>query len=194
MIKQIRTAAIAAGILIGCISCGDVVRDNRSPVIVNVASLSPAALLSDVVKNLTTPAPCSTTAPCPTTVNDTATAVISSSMKNISIAPTPNNQVTIHRYHVEFRRADGRNIEGVDVPQSFDGAVTATITGGGSQSVGFELVRHVAKEESPLIQLRNNANIINTIAVVTFYGTDAVGNAVSAQGQMSVNFGNFSDQ
>ena len=31
-------------------------------------------------------------------------------------APTANNVITINRYHVRFIRADGRNVEGVDVP------------------------------------------------------------------------------
>ena len=44
------------------------------------------------------------------------------------------------------------------------------------------------------MQLINNSNVIATIAVVTFYGTDAVGNVVSAVGQVTVNFGNFGDQ
>ena len=114
--------------------------------------------------------------------------------KNIGVSPTSNNQVTINRYHVEFRRADGRNVEGFDVPRSFDGAVTVAVPANGSASVAFELVRHLAKSESPLVQLVTNANEIATIAIITFYGTDAVGNVVSAAGQMTVNFSNFGDQ
>src|SRR5689334_12510056 len=37
-------------------------------------------------------------------------------------APTTNNFVTLTRYHVQYRRADGRNMPGVDVPYAFDGA------------------------------------------------------------------------
>jgi hypothetical protein len=55
-------------------------------------------------------------------------------------------------------------------------------------------VRHVAKEESPLVQLVANPNIINTIAEVTFYGRDQVGNDISATGSISIEFGNFGDQ
>ncbi len=39
--------------------------------------------------------------------------------------PTANNFITINRYHVKFRRADGHNIQGTDVPYEFDGAFTA---------------------------------------------------------------------
>ncbi len=204
--KSIRTAVIAAAVLVGCISCGDVVRESHAPVLLNVASLAGApsggfganqfsnVLFSDVQVMVTAPAPCAPASPCPTIYADRGQAVISSAMKDVGVSPTTNNQVTINRYHVEFRRADGRNMEGVDVPRSFDGAVTATIPANGSQAVGFELVRHVAKEESPLASLVSSTNFITAIAIVTFYGTDAVGNVVSAQGQMSVNFGNFGDQ
>jgi hypothetical protein len=39
-------------------------------------------------------------------------------MKDVSnpTGPTTNNQITINRYRVEYRRTDGRNAPGVDVP------------------------------------------------------------------------------
>jgi len=40
-------------------------------------------------------------------------------------SPTPVNAVTVTRYHVDFKRSDGRNTQGVDVPYSFDGAARA---------------------------------------------------------------------
>jgi hypothetical protein len=205
MTKYMHTAAMAA-VVLGCVSCGSVVRDSRAPVLLEVSALqaSPSGgfgsgtfgnvLFSDVQVLVTAPAPCAPASPCPTIYSDRGQATLTSSMKNVGVAPTTNNQVTINRYHVEFRRADGRNVEGVDVPRSFDGAVTASVAAGSSQLVAFELVRHAAKEESPLAQLVNSTNFVSTIAVVTFYGTDAVGNVVSASGQISVNFGNFGDQ
>ncbi len=62
-------------------------------------------------------------------------------------SPSPNNEVTINRYRVVFRRSDGRNTPGVDVPYGFDGAATGTIPSGGTLTLGFEIVRHVAKLE-----------------------------------------------
>ena len=103
------------------------------------------------------------------------------------------NEVTITRYHVEYTRADGRNTPGADVPYSFDGAATGTIPAGGSLTLGFDLVRNVAKQESPLAQLRTSPNIITSIALVTFYGRDRVGNNVSVTGQIQIDFGNFGD-
>jgi hypothetical protein len=107
--------------------------------------------------------------------------------------PTVNNFITITRYRVRYTRADGRNTPGVDVPYGFDGAFTGTV-GAGEFTAGFELVRHVAKEESPLQALaRNRAVIISTIAEITFYGHDQTGRDVSVTGQLLVSFGDFGD-
>ena len=108
--------------------------------------------------------------------------------------PTPLNQITVTRYHVMFHRADGRNTQGVDVPYAFDGAVTATVVSN-PLDVVFELVRHSAKEEAPLRALRGlgGAFEITTIADVTFYGQDLVGNEVAATGSITVDFADFAD-
>ena len=183
-------------------SCGDAVRQGNSSVFLTIDRLtaaqgnkpasSSATLTSDVITNVTAPAPCSTTSPCPTTFNDIGTAVFSLTPKDLTFRPTTNSQVTLNRYHVAYRRADGRNTPGLDVPYGFDGSVTATILG--SVTVSFEIVRHVAKEEAPLVQLISNPAIISTIADVTFYGTDRVGNTISATGSLLIDFGNFGDQ
>jgi hypothetical protein len=114
-------------------------------------------------------------------------------------APTSANFITVTRYHVQFVRADGKNIEGTDVPYSFDGAVTATISGSDA-SVPFTLVRSQAKTEAPLSALAQGspmvvpaANVLSAIANVTFYGTDQSGREVSVTGSISVHFGNFAD-
>jgi hypothetical protein len=107
--------------------------------------------------------------------------------------PTGVNAVTFTRYRVEFERSDGRNTQGVDVPYAFDSSFTVTVPESGTATVAFELVRHVAKQEAPLATLVSNANIISTIAKVTFYGRDLAGNDVVATGSIGVFFGNFGD-
>jgi hypothetical protein len=198
---SIRLSVIAAAAFAAA-SCGDVVRTGRSPVILNVNSLQAsggnsttlgATLHSDVIVNLTSPAPCTPATPCPTVFNDSGSAVLAVIMKDVSVTPTTNNDVTVNRYHVQYRRADGRNIQGVDVPFAFDGAVTATIPANGTTAVGFEIVRHVAKEEAPLAALITNPAIISTICDVTFFGRDQVGNEVTATGSILIDFGNFGD-
>lgn len=110
-------------------------------------------------------------------------------------APTTNNHVTINRYRVEFRRADGRNRPGLDVPYAFDGASTFTVTDAGAQG-SFVLVRVQSKLEQPLITLvgvRGGGLVISTLADVTFYGRDQTGTEVSVKGTISVNFADWAD-
>ena len=201
----IRGLCLAALIAVTA-SCGDVSRQGSSPVYLVIdilqgqrggPTLGPASnpLISAVLTNVTTPAPCSTTSPCPTVFGDAGQATLRAPLKNIgataALAPTSNNEVTINRIHVEYTRADGRNTPGVDVPFGFDSAITGTITAGATLQLGFELVHVVAKEESPLVQLRTSSNVISAIATVTFYGTDRVGNNIQVSGQMQIEFGNF---
>jgi hypothetical protein len=198
-----------AAMIAATASCGDVSRQGSSPVYLVIDQLlgqrgaaSPGSpsnpLISDVITNVTAPAPCSTAAPCPTVFGDTGTATLRAPLKDIgataALAPTSNNEITINRLHIDYSRADGRNTPGVDVPFGFDSAITATITAGSALQLGFELVRNVAKEESPLVQLRTSNNFISVIAAITFYGVDRVGNNVQVTGQIQIEFGNFGDQ
>ena len=206
--RNISRILVAAAAAIASTSCGDVVRTGRAPVFLVIDSLAAAKgdddqkfssfLLSDVITIVTTPAPCTTESPCPTIFNDPGQATLRLAPKDIgpvgAATPTTNNEVTITRVHVKYRRADGRNIQGVDVPYEVDAAATATVPATGTVTMGFQLVRHTSKEESPLIQLKNNGAIIATIAEVTLYGRDRVGNDISAMGMIEVDFGNFGDK
>ncbi|MGH9201307.1 MAG: hypothetical protein ACRD2A_08735, partial [Vicinamibacterales bacterium] len=92
-----------------------------------------------------------------------------------------------------YRRADNHNTPGVDVPYDFDGAATFTVPTEGTVTVGFDLVRTVAKAEPPLRTLVQQFTTITTIATVTFYGQDQAGNTVSATGKIGITFGDFGD-
>ena len=122
------------------------------------SSTAGSFLQSDVQRLLTSPAPCTVTQPCATIFSDSGTASFRLSLMDLGAAaapasPSANNDVTLNRYHVSYRRSDGRNTPGVDVPYAFDGAATVTVPSGTTASVGFELVRHAAKLESPLAKL-----------------------------------------
>lgn len=203
------TGFIAAVGLIGATtSCGDVVRNGRSPSYIVIDSLAgirgagtlgtpTSTLISDVITNVTSPPPCSQTAPCPTIFGDPGQAVMHIALKDAGPAAAPAvpsqvNSVTIDRYHVDYVRADGRNTPGVDVPYGFDGAVTVTLSTNTS-TFGFQLVRIVAKEEAPLVQLKISYSFITVLARVTFYGHDQAGNEVTASGSIQIDFGNFGD-
>jgi hypothetical protein len=105
--------------------------------------------------------------------------------------PSQNNFITVSQYHVQYVRSDGHNVQGVDVPYAFDGAVTATVSA--SASVGFTLVRHAAKDEAPLKTLQSGSAPLTVIAQVTFYGHDQTGREVSVSGNIEITFSNFGD-
>jgi hypothetical protein len=111
--------------------------------------------------------------------------------------PTTNNAITFNRYRVVYKRSDGRNSPGVEVPYAFDAGLTFTLCECGTDvTVPFELVRIQAKQEAPLAQLTTGGSpavAISTLADVTFYGHDQTGREVSVTGTISVNFANWGD-
>jgi hypothetical protein len=128
--------------------------------------------------------------------NDNATVTVGAELKNPSIDATAINTVTLTRYHVNFRRTDGRNTPGVDVPYPIDGGIGVSLAPGSEAEVAFEIVRHQAKLEPPLRQLRNRGGqgFISAIAEMTIYGHDQNGNEVSVTANMDVQFGDFADE
>jgi hypothetical protein len=200
-LRAVRKLLTVAAVVSLLASCGDVVRQGHSPVFLTVDKLEAApgnkpqaftgTLSSDVAS--ISPDPCSTSTPC--VFNDLGLVTLFLSPKDFTVAPTSNNQVTINRYRVTYRRSDGRSTPGVDVPYGFVGAVTGTVPPTGSLDLSFELVRLTAKGTPPLLGLvRNSGVVISTIADVTFFGTDQVGNEISVEGSILVNFGDFADQ
>jgi hypothetical protein len=134
----------------------------------------------------------------PTVFSDAGVVSVRAIMKNPGtaqnpVAPGDLNAITITRYRVTFRRSDGRNTPGVDVPHPFDSGTTFSVSPGTIRTHTFELIRHTAKLEAPLAALRFSPVIISTIADITFYGHDQAGSAVSVTGSMGVLFGDFGD-
>lgn len=134
----------------------------------------------------------------PTVYGDVGRASVDVTLKDPGTSTSPTqpssvNEVTFGRYRVTYERSDGRNAQGVDVPYSFDSAVTFTVRPGTTSAAGFDLVRITAKQEAPLSALASNSTFITTIATVTLYGQDRAGNEVIASGKIGVTFGNFGD-
>jgi hypothetical protein len=193
-------AALAAG-------CGDVVRQGRAPVQLVITSLTaasgaePGEMGSDLRSDVLTLVDATIDGEevrVPTIFNDVGEVTMTLVMKDpgqpgLPASPSALNQVTISRYRVVYRRTDGRNTAGVDVPFPFDSAVTFTVPAAGSVTSGFQIVRLSAKEEAPLAALAANPDFISTIAEVTFFGQDQVGNDLSVSGSIGIDFGNFGD-
>lgn len=194
--KSLNVLLAGAAALAGATTaCGDFIRQDRSPVTLVIDRLDAASgatgsagtfagtVDSDVITNGGTFA-------------DYGRVTIRAIMKDVGTAPSPVNAVTINRYTVKFRRADGRNTPGVDVPYPFDSAITLTVAPGPAAIQTFELVRHSMKEDAPLRALGFGGNFwvtIATVADVTFFGHDQAGNELSVVGSVGVIFGDFSD-
>lgn len=193
-------AALAAG-------CGEVARSGRSPSLLVVSSLEAASgatpatfggtLDSDVI-TIVNRTEGGVQVAQPTVFSDVGRATFRLVLKDPGVpgnasSPSSLNQITLTRYQVAFRRSDGRNTPGVDVPYPLDSALTLTVPAEGTVSGTFELVRHSAKEEAPLAALRTSGVIIATVADVTFTGADLAGNVVTATASIGVQFGNFGD-
>ncbi|HOC18084.1 MAG TPA: hypothetical protein PKK95_07440 [Vicinamibacterales bacterium] len=201
-------AGLVLFVALASASCGDVVRQGRSPAYLVIDNLMGASgaepddfdhtLDSDVVTNIKVTEG-ENTYFAETFYEDRGELEAHIVLKDPGTPGSPTqpseaNQITINRYHVRFVRADGRNTPGVDVPYEFDGAATATFGPSGAR-LSFVLVRAQAKREAPLLALRRmgGAQLISTIAEVTFYGQDQAGNAVKATGQIGVNFADWAD-
>lgn len=198
-----RLAAMTAVAVAGASCGGDLLRTGRSPVYLTISSFAltngatgdtGTTLLSDVL-TLVEQQIGGVTVRVPTIFNDTGAATLRVVAKDPSRPTADINNVTITRYRVVFRRADGRNTPGVDVPFGWDGGAAVTIPAGGTGVVPFDIVRHSVKKEPPLRNLVNagGAQFIYAIAEVTFFGRDQNGNEISVTGMVDVAFSDFGD-
>jgi hypothetical protein len=179
----------AAGAIAATVSCGDVARTGRSPVLLVIEEMSAASgadpgtmggfLLSDV-QTMVERTIEGETVLVPTIFNDVAQAsvrIVTKDQGPSGTNPSTLNSVTLNRYRISYKRADGRN-----TPETL-------------VTVPFEMVRHQAKLEQPLRSLVGLGGrvFISTIAEVTFYGSDLAGNDIQATGTISVSFGDYAD-
>ena len=156
----------AAGLALAGAGCSDTVREGRSPSYLIIDKIeatqgTDTTLTGQLSSDVLTKG---------TVFEDRGFATMSLGLKNVSSTPTQTNAITVTRYHVDYRRADGRNTPGVDVPYGFDGATTGTISESDA-TLTFVLVRVQAKLESPLANLAGlgGAQVIATLADVTFF-------------------------
>ena len=188
--KAVWGASVRLAVALSCAaaltSCGQAVRQGQGNSYLIMTSLGGANGSSQVLSDVET-----IVDGVGSVFNDNGQAVLQLAMKDQLTSPSTVNAITVTQYRVEYFRTDGRNVQGVDVPYSFDGAITVTVAG--SSSVGFTLVRHTAKQEAPLRTLRSGASPLTVIARVTFFGADQTGRGVSVSGQMEITFSNFGD-
>lgn len=202
MTRTFVTLACIAALAAAAAGCG-VAEQGRAPVVLRIDDLSASSgagsqsfagyLNSDVqtivkVNNVDVP----------TRFNDAGRVTLSIVLKDAGapgVANTPSelNTVTVTHYRVVYRRTDGRNVQGVDVPWAFDSGMTVSIPTTSAVQQTFDLVRVSAKFEAPLAALTVNGQALSVIADVTFYGKDMHNNDISATGSIGITFANFGD-
>ena len=139
--------------------------------------------------------------------DDIAKVTVNAIPKNPTLSsPGSFQDVQIERYEVHYIRSDGRGVEGQDVPYSISGNITQTIPFGGSAEIVFDVVRHQAKFEPPLLNLVGGATqldpsgrpvfgggalILTCFAEITLHGRTTTGAAVQVTGRMQINFADF---
>jgi len=199
MITPGRTVAAALAVA-GCLlsaGCSETVRTGRSPAYLIIEAITALDLEQEETNVLA-----SDVTTGGSVFDDRGLVSLRLALKDIgepgnTASPTTNNAITVNRYRVSYRRTDGRNTPGVDVPHAFEGAATVTVID--QAELEFELVRIQAKLEPPLKQLAfggggpGGALVISTIADVTFHGRDQTGNEVSVTGSIAVNFADWAD-
>ena len=194
--------ALLSALSIAMAGCG-VVENGRAPANVRIDELVASSgagslayggyLHSDVltlvkVNNVDTP----------TVFNDVGRVTFSLSLKDagspgINNVPSEQNTIQMTHYRVVYRRTDGRNVQGVDVPYAFDSGMTVLVPATGSGQQSFDIVRVSAKHEAPLLALAVNGQTLDVIADVTFYGKDLQNNNVAVTASIGITFGNYGD-
>lgn len=198
LFARVTLAAATAATAVSCGISPDFVQQDESQVDLRIMSITANAcclasedsafLISDVVFK-------------GGVFNDNATLTVQAISKNQNIpvgaAPGPVNDVILDRYDVVFRRSDGLNTPGVDVPfQTSSGMNQIVIAGGDPSEAAILVVRHQAKDEPPLKNLvvGGGESILTMYADITVYGRTTSGQRVSATGRLQVTFANFADE
>lgn len=191
-------AVVAAVGLSGTACVPEWAQQNSSPYILEVASISPLHVFSDVLSDQGG------------IINDDVTVTVNAFRKNNNpdLSTSPVQHMYLERYEVRYFRTDGRNQEGVDVPFHITGPLGNlrfhTITQSELElAVPITIVRHQAKLEPPLRNLvfvggtdsgaeqDSGAIVITTIAEITVHARTVQGDALVAVGNVQVSFSNF---
>ena len=127
-------------------------------------------------------------------INCQVEVTVSARPKNPNSPVGVAEDVRMTRYSVSYRRSDGRGVQGLDVPFTISGNLTALVESGGTTSttVPIDLVRHQAKLEPPLSNIVG-LQVVTMFADVTVSGQTLSGKSVTANGSAQVTFADFAD-
>jgi hypothetical protein len=131
--------------------------------------------------------------------NDTATATFTAVIYDPDqTTGTFYQDIIVDRVDVEYIRSDISDAQpGVDVPFGFSQRVFARVAVDETIDLPFVLVQHVAKLESPLVELisMGQEKVLKMEARCTFYGKDGGGYRIApVVAYVSVWFADFADE
>jgi hypothetical protein len=185
-----RASWMALALALGMAGCtADYAKVGNAPVLLIIAGINPNPMSSEVLQG---------GGICP----DFATLAVANRSKNPNVTvPQVPQAIIVNRYEVSYYRSDGRATQGVDVPYSISGNLTASFDAktSGTDDLTIEVVRRQAKVEPPLIQLRQEnqgggqAFIVTMFARVTLHGQTIAGQNVSATASMQIDFADYVD-
>lgn len=195
--KVMRLGILAAFVLF-LFSCNSVVKESESSTLLLLVDLTAQDIDGNSANFLQSDVVYQTAEGLPTIFADIAEATLRAQLMdpNDGVLDSVYNDIELTRYTVKYARSDGKNTEGVDVPYSFDGALSAYIQIGTDVGISFVLVREVAKMEPPLINLTEGRSegVLQMTARIDFYGHDLIGNNVQATGYMTIFFANYANE
>jgi hypothetical protein len=183
------SSKLALAMALGLAGCSaDYVQDGHGPVLLIIAGVDPNPLSSEVLL---------AGGICP----DFVELAIANRSKNPNVTvPQVPQAIIVNRYEVSYYRSDGRATQGVDVPYSISGDITAAFDAktSGTDPLIIEVVRRQAKLEPPLIQLRTDAGggqalIVTMFAKITLYGQTIARQSVTATATMQIDFADYVD-
>ena len=174
---RLGTALAVALALAGC--SADYVEDSEATVLLVVASINDGKTIASDVRG-----------DGGTITNCSVQVKLAAPLKNPKNPGSVTENILLQRYDVSFSRADGRGIEGVDVPYRFSAAMAAYVARGAETAITVDIVRQQAKLEPPLSNITGK-EIVEMIAHVTVYGQTVSRDSVSASGAVQIRFADY---
>lgn len=130
-------------------------------------------------------------------ISNSASATLEAKLKNPELLVpgiSYQNSIMVNRYEVTYMRTfEGGGTEGVGVPYSFEGTLSAVIEIDATVDISFIIVRAAAKLDRPLVDLLGSLNVLQIVAKVDFFGRDLAGNKVQATGYLTIYFADYID-
>jgi hypothetical protein len=126
--------------------------------------------------------------------NDNVAITVENIAKNPTVSTNQTfSDVVLERFEVRYVRSDGRSVEGVDIPYRITGDLTVLVPVNSTASAAFIVVRHQAKAEPPLVNIKSGggSQLLTCFAEMTLFGHTTSGKAVEVHASLQITFADF---